>query len=335
MSRRRSPKKDSAQQIPLLSEPPSPKILAVASGKGGVGKSFFSASLAWALADTGLRVIAVDADLGGPNLHTCLGVRPPARGGLSALESGRPVEEVLLATPHKRLQLVSSSADPLAVGSGRTGNFFRAISRLLATGTDLLVLDLGAGTSYATVDLFLLAQRGIIVSTAEPTAMENAYRFLKTAFFRFVSLRAPTDRLRQLVNEALQVDDSGSHSSSPAAFLARLSERDAGLARDVEKAIAEREVLFVANQVRASREQELAAAMALAARKVFALPCAPLGSVPYDEAVGRSLRERRPFLEAHPEAPAAKAIRALAVRLSSTERVHFAQGLSVPGGAIS
>ena len=85
--------------LPML-EPASPRqIWSVGGGKGGIGKSLLTAALGWHLARLGKRVVLVDADLGGANLHTCLGLSGPSRS-LADLMTRRyeHIEEVLTDT---------------------------------------------------------------------------------------------------------------------------------------------------------------------------------------------------------------------------------------------
>jgi len=316
MSARRRLRADLPVQQPLPLRPKGgARVIAVASGKGGVGKSFFSAGLCWALARAGSRVIAVDADFGGPNLHTCLGVRAAETPGLAALEGGRPLESVLAPTGLANLQLVCGTAEPLHAPNLRANAWSAALARLQGSGAQFVILDLGAGSSYLTVDLFLSAAQGILVTTPEPTAMENAYRFLKTLFFRFAATRAPSDRIRRLVSESLYAESSSGQVRSPVALLSAISAGHAGLGAELEAALARLDLSILVNQTRCEADTALPRAMAAAARKVFALPCRPFGWIPFDAEVIRAVRERKPFLSVAAQSAAAGAIERLAADL--------------------
>ncbi|MCB0221901.1 MAG: P-loop NTPase [Chrysiogenetes bacterium] len=304
-----------APSIPLVpAASAGPRVIAIASGKGGVGKSFFVGSLSWALAQAGKRVVAVDADFGGPNLHTCLSVERPAPGGWVELEEGRPMEEVLSQTSLPNLQVVCGAREPLHSPNIKTSARRAALSRLRELPVDFVLLDLGAGSAYSIVDIFLLADQGLVLSTPEPTAMENAYRFLKTLFFRFVAGQCTNERMRQLVTECLYAG-GGAKARSPVQLLQEIDRRNAGLARAIEGALSAVHLSLIANQVRYDEDADLAEAMSMAVRKVFALPCESWGAIPYDENVGRALRRRQPYLTERPDSDTAAAVRALAQRL--------------------
>jgi len=154
------------------------RIVAVGGGKGGIGKSLVSANLGIALARAGHRVTLVDVDLGGANLHTCLGINQP-QGTLSdVLTRGTRLETLAAPTGIENLSLVSGAMDALDAANPRAQARARLVEQLQTLDTDYLVLDLGAGTSLHTIDFFLLADHTVLVLLPEPTSVENAYRYL-------------------------------------------------------------------------------------------------------------------------------------------------------------
>src|SRR5690349_23654115 len=94
---------------PPGSEPrPERQIWSIGGGKGGIGKSLLTASLGWQLARLGKRVVLLDADLGGANLHTCLGLPGPERTlGDFIQRRVERIEDVVVDTPFPRLKLLS------------------------------------------------------------------------------------------------------------------------------------------------------------------------------------------------------------------------------------
>jgi len=155
------------------------RILAVTSGKGGVGKTFFSANLAAALARRGERVLVLDADLGLANLDVVLNLHPkitlhdvftgkssledailPAPGGFSVLLAGSGLVEYSRLTPQVREQLVE-------------------IIDRLAPRFDRILLDTGAGISDVVLHAISLADDVLVIATPEPTSMTDAYATIK------------------------------------------------------------------------------------------------------------------------------------------------------------
>lgn len=160
--------------------PRSNNVLAVASGKGGVGKTWFSVTLAHALTQMGKKVLLFDGDLGLANVDVQLGLMPKRdlndviRGRLGLdkviqhyddggfdIVAGRSGQASLSALPSQRLahlrdQLIEVSAD-----------------------YDIVIADLGAGVDRTVRMLSATALRTILITTDEPTSLTDAYAFIK------------------------------------------------------------------------------------------------------------------------------------------------------------
>ena len=153
---------ESPEPAAALSKPRA-RIVAMGGGKGGVGKSFLTANLAHCFARSGYRAVAVDGDLEGANLHTCLGV-PSPRTGLADFVAGRQDDlgKLLVETSLPNLQLIGGTHANLhqpQPGHSRRVEFLRG---LRALDTDFVLIDLGAGTQASTLDYFLVADMGLI-----------------------------------------------------------------------------------------------------------------------------------------------------------------------------
>ncbi|MDR2543356.1 MAG: P-loop NTPase [Treponema sp.] len=165
------------------------RIIPIASGKGGVGKSLVSANLAVAFAQAGKRVVLADLDLGASNLHLVLGHHSPKMGIGTYLNNTKSnFNDVIAETSIRGLRFIPG--DNEIPGTANLNAFQRKalVRKLLALKdeTDILILDLGAGTHQSILDFFLLSNQGIIVSAPAVTAVLNAYVFLKNAVFRLM-----------------------------------------------------------------------------------------------------------------------------------------------------
>ncbi|MEY8875079.1 MAG: MinD/ParA family protein [Leptothrix sp. (in: b-proteobacteria)] len=168
-----------ATTSPTGRAPASPRIIAVTSGKGGVGKTFVSANLAAALARMGRRVLVLDADLGLANLDVVLnlfakitlhdvftGKSPladaimPAPGGFSVLLAGSGMVEYSRMTPEVRDQLLD-------------------VVHQVEPKFDHVLLDTGAGISDVVLYTVSLAGEVLLVATPEPTSLTDAYATIK------------------------------------------------------------------------------------------------------------------------------------------------------------
>ncbi|MFO7782903.1 MAG: P-loop NTPase [Spirochaetia bacterium] len=161
------------------------KVIPIASGKGGVGKSILSANLGIMLAAYGRRTVLIDLDLGGSNLHTYLGLKNRQSGiGNYVSDKSLDFNSLLSDTPYTNLKFVAG--DVLVSGTANLMHSQRKglISRIEKIDADFIILDLGSGTGLNVVDFFLIANAGIVVSTPQTPAILNAYNFLKNAVFR-------------------------------------------------------------------------------------------------------------------------------------------------------
>ncbi len=139
-------------------KPSRRQIWSLGGGKGGIGKSLLAASLGYQLARTGRRVVLVDADLGGSNLHTCLGLEMPALTLGDFLQRRvERIEDVLVETGVPGLRLVSGASDFLAAANIKHVQKVRILNKLRGLDVDVVLLDLGAGSSFNIIDFFLIS----------------------------------------------------------------------------------------------------------------------------------------------------------------------------------
>jgi flagellar biosynthesis protein FlhG len=163
---------------------------------------------------------------------------------------------------------------------------------------DYAILDLGAGTHINVLDFFLVSDHGILVLVPEPTAVENAYRFVKAAFWRRMRNVAQVFGYDALIQAVLA---SGSY-KSPVDLIASVSERDPEAAANLMRQLASFRPRLVVNQARTPQETEIGRAVVAAWKKYFGLEMDYLGHLPYDAEMWRTVRARRPLLIERPEA---------------------------------
>lgn len=188
-------------------EQSGPELWAVAGGKGGVGKSVLSANLALWAARRGLSVMLVDADLGGANQHTLFGVQVPRLTVQQFLNGEhKKLEDVALPTRYQGLKLVSGRCDELGDANPQHSRKMKLVRHLKKAPVDVVLIDLGAGTSFNVMDLFLAADVQLVVTVPEPTAIQNAYGFMKCAYARAKDRKVDPERFvpRVVINQATE-----------------------------------------------------------------------------------------------------------------------------------
>lgn len=188
-----------SKSIPLK---PLGKVIAITSGKGGVGKTFVSANLAAALAKIGNRVLVLDADLGLANLDVVLNLYPKIT--LHDVFTGKAkLEEAIVRAPGGFSVLLAGSG---MVEYSRLSNevrddFLRIMSGLVPH-YDVIILDTGAGISDVVLFAVSLASEVIVVATPEPTSLTDAYATIKV-----LAGQQKRQLIRMVVNQTARIGD--------------------------------------------------------------------------------------------------------------------------------
>ena len=187
-----------------LPSPHSAKIWAIGGGKGGVGKSLMTANISICLALMGHKVVAIDLDLGGANLHTCLGVPIPEKT-LSDYFDKKVPDLAQLQTPTliDNLSIISGARDSSNSANMKQVHKTKILSTLRKIKGDFIILDLGAGTAANTLDFFIVADKGILTVLPEPTSIENTYRFIKSVYHRKIKRLETLLEIGPLINQAI------------------------------------------------------------------------------------------------------------------------------------
>jgi flagellar biosynthesis protein FlhG len=300
-----------SEVLPVAAPRTRRQIWSVGGGKGGIGKSLIAASVGWQLARMGRRVVLVDADLGGANLHTCLGLPPPPRTLADFIQRrASSIEEVVTETPAGGLRLISGAADLHSAANIKHLQKVRVMKQVRALDVDVVLIDLGAGTSYNILDFFLLSDVSILAVVPEPTSIENGYRFIKSALYRRLRAAAPTEGIRRLVESAL--DPKNSYGiRTPLDLLAHVDASDPEVARALRREVAAFQPRFVVNEVRDVADIAIGHQLVAACHRHLGLRASYAGFVHHDDAVWQAVRRRRLFMSDAPTSRPAEEIRQL------------------------
>jgi flagellar biosynthesis protein FlhG len=289
--------------------PPRAHILAFAAGRGGTGRSLLAANVAVYLAQTGKKVVAIDADPAGGSLHLLLGTPRPPRGFGEFLRARvEGLTELIVDTPVAGVGLIGGEGS--AFGTTRPKQTSKSIlAAIAALEVDYVVLDLGPPDSTLVLDLWLAADVPILVTLPDPASIEATYRFVKSGFVR--RLRA-TRGLDKVVTNPQGPPRA-------ALDLYRAARDGAGPAERLEQEIRRYRPRFIVNQTRTLPDLKLGGWMQAAARRRLGHAFDYLGHVESDETVWLAARRRRPLMAEYPEAKVAKNIERIARRVLSGE----------------
>jgi len=310
------------------------RVVSVGGGKGGVGKTFVSANLAVALAAAGYRVVAVDADLEGANLHTCLGApAPPVSLADFVAQREEDLGKLVFDTPHLNLRLIAGTHANLGAAQPSHLRRVRLMRALRQLDADFVVLDLGAGTHSSVLDYFLVADEAIVVLSPEPTSVENAYSFLRAAFYRRLRLAMAGHGVRKLVSQAMdQRNERGIR--TPLDLLREIQSLDPSEGQRFVETMRDFRPRIVVNSVRSAEDIKLGFAVSSVCRKYFGVEADYLGYVNHDEDVRRSIQARRPVVAFRAGSDAVVYLQRIARKLVASRLKATARPPVPTGGAL-
>ena len=287
-------------------------IWAIAGGKGGVGKSFFTSNLSIDLAQKGNTVVLIDADFGGPNLHTFFGLGTSKISISDFINSTQlQLDDILLPTGFANLKLASGVHDALDMANPNILQQNKLKKALNTLNTDYILIDLGAGTSYYTLDLFLSADKKILVTAPEPTSVENTYRFIKSAIYRKLKSVIHHPEVK-LFLERITENKQENPPRTPVKLVADINKINSQAGETLKYELASFSSKLIINQVRTPSDVKIGFSMRHACLKYFGVHLGYVGFIEHDASVLQSIRIRQPVMLYSPQSTASQSIRKIA-----------------------
>lgn len=293
-------------------------VLPVGGGKGGIGKSVVTANLGLALARLDHRVIVVDADLGGSDLHNLLG-QDNDQMGLGEVLIGKDLEvdQVVHPVLEPRLRFVPGDALVVATANPSFQKKRKLLHRIKGLDADFILLDLGAGTSITVMDFFLTSPVSILVMLPERPAVLSAFNFLKNAVFRTLSRLFGRNAGTEAVLEAYRSRSRGPGAMKMAQVIAALDKAAPGEGARAKKAVERWRPKLVLNRVRLMDDFVYASQLERWARDDLGLLVEVAGFLPEDDVVRQAASRNLPALEINPRAPFCRAVAQMALGFSN------------------
>jgi len=296
----------------------SPQVWAVGGGKGGIGKSVLSILIAMALAEKSQDIVVIDGDLGGANLHTFMGIRTPGRTLNDFIERRYDtLDEVCIGTEQKGLRIICGASEVLTLANlkyTQKTKILQAISKIRA---DHVVLDLGAGTGFNTLDFFLSAHHQIVVMTPQPIAIQNAYAFIRNAVYRTLSrLTSRRPSLGDLVTTAMNPKNNmkvGTVNS----LLDRVAENGAEAdAAEMASQLSRIRPTLITNMIRQPRDRNASRIIQMVARKHLTISAQIGGSVYFDSHINAMVSNMEPLTRVERESDAIQSSQSIVAQLA-------------------
>ena len=300
----------------MSNESNEPIILAIGGGKGGVGKSMLSSNLAVKYAQSGIRTILIDLDMGAANTHTIFGMRQAPRGlGDFLREKKKPLNEFLVKTQIKQLQIIPGSGFIPEIANLEHHHKVKMMNQIKELDADLILLDLGAGSSHHILDFFTLSHGSIVVTTPEPTAIVNAYEFLKNLIYRILfRMFKSQPEILNIVRKSTIANNSFNISNIPQ-LIQYLKKKNQWIGKNVEEVLQDLNFYFILNQARKTQDTQLGIKFNSICKKFLNLDVQFSGMVFHNSEVNMSILKMQPISLAFPDSVTSKTIQSLASQI--------------------
>ncbi len=293
-----------------------PRIISIGGGKGGVGKTLVATMLGICLGEAEKKVIIVDADFSGANLHACLGAYDAQTTLQRYMErQSADLNDVAIETAFKNLRIITGMPGPYASAQIRyweKQKLLRNLKKLLA---DYVILDLGPGSFYTNVDFFLSSDDKVIVSTADPLAMYDAYGFLRVALFR--RLQKTFHSWPEILRRLQECGDlaKGNKARSLRIVLENSPDIPPSCRELAEKQVASFRPKIVINLVRETDNRKEMDALRLVSKNLLGIDIDFWGQIRFDSAVVAAIKSMQPEMLLAPKGMALNDVHQLAQRL--------------------
>jgi flagellar biosynthesis protein FlhG len=287
----------------------------IGGGKGGSGKSFLTSALGHILAESGKRTLLVDLDLGSANLHTLVDVAYPVKSLSDFIRRKIPLlQDTVLQTPTPNLFLISGAHDSVDIANLPYEQKIKILKAISKLEYDWILLDLGAGTSFNTLDFFLISQNGIFITTPEPTSIENIYRLVRAIYFRLIRHCFDAFYFKELEKEVVcQFGDGSIH--KPNCMMQVVARLHPEIYLQLEDTINPLKFKLVLNQLRKQDNVAIGAQICQIIEKHLGIHVEFVGNVSYDDHIHDAICQRLSFLDRYPHARAAADLRELSKQM--------------------
>ena len=309
--------------IVLDSQVPETVIWPVAGGKGGTGKSTLTANMGVGLSLLGYKVIIVDGDLGGADLHLFFDqVSPPRSLSTFLTREVESLQDVVLPTPNENLRIVFGGSELVGMANLSFAAKSKLIRHIQALDADFVLIDLGAGSAYNTLDIFAISNEGIIVCTPEPQARVDAYGFVKNTIYRKLKRHFSKDEaIGELI--ATFAREAGRKSGRMANLLERMAGVDPVAAEAARQLLDDYHPKLILNRVRSKRHIDEVHRFTELVRQYLSTEVEYVGYVRNDDRILDACEQRRPVILNAPKSAASTDLyNVLMTGLGVSDRLH-------------
>jgi flagellar biosynthesis protein FlhG len=272
------------------------KLWSIGGGKGGIGKSLVTLGLGVALARLGKKVILIDGDLGGANLHTLMGVRYPHVTLEHFLtKKVTRLEDTVIETAVEGIGLICGADDLMGAANPTFTQKIRLLHQIEELPAQYVLFDQGAGTSFNTLDFFNFSGGKIALFTSQTTSLQNAYGFIKSALYRKLSRDfAKDDEILQLLYHGGEAK-TGNNSSTIQGLLDYVKDAKPEKHARLAQALWDFHLFLVVNMVKSNADLKAPEIIRSVCRDFLNIHPDIMGHVLFDSGIEAAISQMVPF----------------------------------------
>ncbi len=302
------------------------QIIPVASGKGGVGKSLFSANLAVALGQAGKKVILADLDLGASNLHLVIGHQAPKNGIGTYLTGASDFKDIIVQTEYPNVSFIPGDSEIPGLSTVKASQKNDLIRKLRTCEADYLIIDLGAGTHLTILDMFLMSAQGIIVSAPTVTAILNGYLFLKNVVFRLMYNSFRKNSRAYAFMEKIRLDSASMQRLYIPKLVDAIERIDKPSCDAFRTHLEQFHPRLVLNMIDDPKDTDKAHKIRRSCKEYLGVDLELLGAIYRDSMQDKALASRLPVIAYKPQAVISQAIYRIADKICMSQEQAFSMG---------
>ncbi len=289
-----------------------PAFWAVASGKGGVGRSFFTSSLGITLSRLGYRVLMVDCDDNGGSLHSCFGVFEKNKNISDYFRNIDEIENYFTNIGHEKLRLLAGNTCLWNCDAGSVRNVSDLLIDLKTQSFDIIIFDLSSGCSDENGAFLKEMDEIFLITTPEATSIEKSYRWIENYILK-IALKNEGKQALCEFNQKRRASPLMKDSLFEVRnFLENLRETES---LEVSEAKPFGPLRLVVNQARNFEDEKLGDSIKSICNKFYFTEIHPVGYLQYDNAVWQCARQRVPVIVHQPFNPLVGQIQGLVKQL--------------------
>jgi flagellar biosynthesis protein FlhG len=290
------------------------KIWAIGGGKGGTGKTFVTSAMGTYMAGKGKRVILIDIDIGGANLHSFLGISRPKKSLTDFFEAGASLNKLAVKTGIDNMSLITGDIHSLASDNIKFTQKLKLFRHIMKLNKHYVIIDLGGGSHNNTIDTFLMADKKIVVLEPEIISVENMYHFIKNALFRKLRMSLREYGFKDIV-EQMWEKKKEYNIKSLRELMDCIKDNFSYVGDIIDKELSDFKLYLILNKIRSSDDILIGSSMKSILMKYLGVDTKFVGFVEYDDSVWRSIRGRRPFMLNYSLSRSAKEVEVLTENL--------------------